>query len=119
MEGLTFSASHPGNSPELPKNVKPAIPEIRSTPSTGGDTAADTQVTAEKTRPAAEASRPEASEPDFQARLNYDEEKALLFVEILDQATGDVVQRIPAESAAERIHELTGTYGGNVLDKTA
>lgn len=77
------------------------------------------QPNANDARPANEVPRIEAQESSFQARLNYDRDKATVFVEILDPTTGDVIQRIPAESAAERIHELTGGYGGSVVDKIA
>ena len=117
MEGLTFSASHQGGSTELrtPKPVQATALPISST----GEATAQRQPASEETRAPADIPQIEAQESAFQTRLNYDREKATLFVEILDRATGDVIQRIPAESAAERIHELTGGYGGAVIDKIA
>ena len=117
MESLTFSASHQGNSSEL-QNAKPAKPVVRSV-QTGGDTAVPDLPATDQVRPTNTGARTETQASSFEARLNYDKDKALLFVEILDPATGDVVQRIPAETAADRIRELTGSYGGTVVDKIA
>jgi uncharacterized FlaG/YvyC family protein len=114
MEGLTFSASHQGGSTEL-RTPKPVQAPVSST----GEATAQRQPASEETRAPGDVPNIEAQESPFQARLNYDREKATLFVEILDRATGDVIQRIPAETAAERIHELTGSYGGAVIDKIA
>ena len=117
MEGLTFSTGHQGNTSEL-RGVAPTTPPSRpsATPPAGTNALADS---APEETPVAEPVRVEAPESSFQARLNYDEDKAELYVEILDPATGDVVQRIPAETAADRIHELTGSYGGTVVNKIA
>ena len=114
MEGLTFSASSKGGTPEL-RTVNPPSPVASAT----SETNAQHQSAQGENRPVAEVPHIESKDSPFQARLNYDQEKATLFVEILDLATGDVIQRIPAETAAERIHELTGGYGGSVIDKLA
>lgn len=116
MEGLTFSASHQGGSTELrtPKPVQATALPVLPT-----EAIAQRQPASKETRAPVDVPHIEAQESPFQTRLNYDREKATMFVEILDRATGDVIQRIPAETAADRIHELTGGYGGAVFDKIA
>ena len=52
------------------------------------------------------------------ARLSYDLEKHRVYVEILDPKTGDVIQRLPPESAVERMHELSGGRIGALVDST-
>ncbi|MEK9661482.1 MAG: flagellar protein FlaG, partial [Alphaproteobacteria bacterium] len=117
MESLTFSAHPQGNASEL-RNAKPVTPGNRLTESSVGEAAAPIQPNPEEQRrEPVEVKRVEAEESPFQTRLHYDKDKAALFVEILDRATGDVIQRIPAETAAERVHELTGSQGGAVVDK--
>lgn len=118
MEGLTFSASRQGNSSEL-RNPAPITPASRPTSSSTGEAAVQDRPTPGDARAAAEVARVDAQGSAFQARLNYDQDKATVFVEILDPETGDVRLRIPAESAADRIRELTGHYGGSVIDKIA
>ena len=118
MEGLSFSNSRQIGISE----IRPATPS--ATPSRQAQTGTDE--TAESAQPPADKNpQPVKSAPvvesqsSYQARLNYDREKATVFVEILDPTTGDVLQRMPAESAADRIHELTGGYGGSMFDKLA
>ena len=118
MEGLTFSAGHQASTSEV-RNAPPVTNSVRSDFVPKGDKFAQPQQPPDKTRADPEVAKVEAKASPFQARLNYDRDKAQLFVEILDQATGDVVQRIPAETAADTIHELTGGYGGTVVDKIA
>ena len=118
MEGLVFNTRHQSGISELRPATPSAAPSRQAQP--GVDESADSaQPAAEKNPQPVALSRAGESQSSFQARLNYDREKATVFVEILDPATGDVLQRIPAESAADRIHELTGGYGGSVLDKLA
>lgn len=117
MEGLTLSAGSQGNASEL-RNAKAAPPSARSTVPSLGDAVVPGPPSSNE-RASAKLTRVEAPASPFQARLNYDRDKATLFVEIVDQATGDVIQRIPAESAAERLQELTGGQGGSVFDKIA
>ena len=118
MEGLTFSTGPQGNPTEL-RNAKQAASTNRPTETPADDAAASTSQATEERREQAEVKRAEVRESPFQTRLHYDKDKAALFVEVLDRATGDVIQRIPAETAAERIHELTGSQGGAVVDKIA
>jgi uncharacterized FlaG/YvyC family protein len=118
MEGLTFSASHQRGSPELPSVASAAHANRPTTPS-AGEAAVQGQPAPDQNRAVAQVAHVEAQGSPFQARLNYDRDRASVVVEILDPETGDVIQRIPAETAAERIHELTGGYGGTVVDKIA
>ena len=53
------------------------------------------------------------------ARLSYDLEDSAVVIEILDKRTGEVIQRLPPETAAERFRKMTGRASGAVLDKTA
>ncbi len=117
MEGLTFSASHQGNSPEL-RTASPVPPNKQPTkPSTSEAVVRDQ--TKLEVRAASGIVHVEAQGSAFQARLNYDRDKATVFVEILDPSNGDVIQRIPAETAADWLRELTGGHGGTVVDKIA
>jgi hypothetical protein len=119
MEGLTFSASRQSGSTEL-RNATPVSPVPRVAQPPTDDSTEDGKSTSDE-KPASAAAAPHVtqSQSSFQARLNYDRENATVFIEILDPTSGDALQRIPAESAADRIHELTGGYGGSVLDKFA
>lgn len=120
MEGLTFNAQSQGNTSEF-RNAKPETFGNRSTDSsTVGDIGTSNRTAPEEQRrEPVEAKRAVAEESPFQTRLQYDKDKAELFVEVLDRATGDVIQRIPAETAAERVHAITGSQGGAVVDKLA
>lgn len=53
----------------------------------------------------------------FQARLSYDPVEADVFVEILDPTTGDVVRRLPAETAADESADLK--HGGTLVNRIA
>jgi hypothetical protein len=53
----------------------------------------------------------------YQARLGYDEDRASVYVEIVSSATGDVIQRFPAETASDELRQLTGQFAGNIADK--
>jgi hypothetical protein len=117
MDSLTFSTSPQGNSPEF-RSAASAAPASRPTAGSTATGGVPGQPPTGQSRASADASYVEQASA-VQARLNYDRDKGFVFVEILDPNTGDVIQRIPAESAADRIHELTGGYGGTVFDKIA
>ncbi len=70
--------------------------------------------------PAAEA-EPAAAEaaPADNARLSYDRETKRVYVEILDPRTGEVILRLPPESAVSRMIELSGGRFGALVDSTA
>ncbi len=63
--------------------------------------------------PAAEAA------PADNARLSYDRETNRVYVEILDPRTGEVILRLPPESAVSRMIELSGGRLGALVDSTA
>ncbi len=63
--------------------------------------------------PAAEAA------PGDYARLSYDRETNRVYVEILDPRTGEVIQRLPPESAVSRMIELSGARLGALIDSSA
>ncbi len=50
------------------------------------------------------------------ARLTYDQERGRVYVEILDPQTGEVLQRLPPESAVERLQELNDGQPGALVD---
>ena len=63
--------------------------------------------------PAAEAA------PADNARLSYDRETKRVYVEILDPKTGEVIQRLPPESAVSRMIELSDGRRGALVDSSA
>ena len=75
-------------------------------------------------REAAPTSRADAAPaveaaPADNARLSYDREKKRVYVEILDPRTGEVILRLPPESAVSRMIELSGGRLGALVDSTA
>ncbi len=50
------------------------------------------------------------------ARLSYDWERHRVIVEILDPQTGDVLQRLPPESAVERLQQINNGQPGALVD---
>lgn len=81
---------------------------------------ADQSVDAPSTRAAVPppAQRPVKASVDT-ARLAYDQESHRVYVEILDPQTGDVLQRLPPESAAEHLQEINGGQPGALVDDIA
>lgn len=61
--------------------------------------------------------RVEAAPASFQARLNYDRERAHVYVEILDPKTGDVLRRLPPDQAAEEYAPVK--RGGALFNRIA
>lgn len=67
--------------------------------------------------PEAQPRIPEPPPSSFKARLNYDRERAEVYVEILDPQTGDVIQTLPPDQAAEEYAPLRES--GSLLDALA
>lgn len=67
--------------------------------------------------PQAQPRIPEPPPASFKARLNYDRERAEVYVEILDPQTGDVIQTLPPDQAAEEYAPLRES--GSLLDALA
>lgn len=75
----------------------------------------------EKTESADEkrqAKRADTQSHNAHARLNYDEDKKEVFIEILDPQTGDVLQRFPAEELPDQIRAAS-TGVGSLVETTA
>jgi len=68
----------------------------------------------EKAEKQPQAKRGELPTRSAHARLNYDEDKKEVFVEILDPQTGDVLQRFPAEELPDNIRAAVGNVGSLV-----
>ncbi len=107
-EAIANSAVRPGKPVSGP--AREAAPPSR----------ADAAPAAKAAAPAAEAA-PAAAEaaPADNARLSYDREKKRVYVEILDPRTGEVIQRLPPESAVSRMIEISGGRLGALVDSTA
>ncbi len=77
---------------------------------------ADNSVDAPSTRAAPRTARLPAKATGDTARLTYDQERGRVYVEILDPQTGEVLQRLPPESAVERLQELNDGQPGALVD---
>lgn len=71
----------------------------------------------EETEPQPQLKLSEPPPASFKARLNYDRERAEVYVEILDPQTGDVIQTLPPDQAAEEYAPLRES--GSLLDALA
>lgn len=82
---------------------------------------ADHSADAPSTRSAAQKPAPApAKAASDSARLNYDQERGRVYVEILDPQTGEVLQRLPPESAVERLQQINaGQLAGALFDDFA
>ncbi len=78
---------------------------------------ADRSVDAPSTRAAAPPPVRQPVKPSVDtARLTYDHESHRVYVEIIDPQTGDVLQRLPPESAAEVLQELNDGQPGALVN---
>lgn len=95
-----------------------SIGEIRSgmLNSSRDEAVRSTAESAKKARVPEPFKAPEPIRRKFQARLNYDPFERDVFIEILDPETGDVLRRLPAESATE---DDLPHRGGAVLNRLA
>ena len=110
---------HAGPKADLPEPRIPAaakLPTSQSNTSPGGTDVTDRSfdITTVETLPTVKTA---SRASPYQAGLGYDEDKASVFVEIVNSATGDVIQRFPAETASDELRQLTGHLAGNITDK--
>ena len=79
----------------------------------GADHSADAPSTRAAAPPAA---RLPAKATVDTARLSYDRERHRVYVEILDPQTGEVLLRLPPESAVERLQQINNGQPGALVD---
>ena len=100
-EAVAKAAVRPGKPVSDPASKREPAPTSR----------ADATLAAEAAPVAVEAP------PADNARLNREEKR--VYVEILDPRTGEVILRLPPESAVSRMIELSGGRLGALVDSTA
>ena len=90
----------PAAAPPLPHDHR-AIRTADKAPAAGREVAADRRV--------------EPRNASAHARLNYDPEHAVVYVEILNPATGDVLRRFPSDES----HKTPPPTSGGQIDRLA